>query len=277
MWWRPKTLQSTKLARRKRRSFLFTFFIFIIIFSLLVAGVTYLLKRQEVMIQNIVLNGNVTVSTEELENFIREELKGNYFLIFPRSSIFIYPRSLIEEGILFKFKKIEKAEVSFNSFNSILVSVEERQPSALWCGENRLDGAIPECFFLDEKGLLYTNSPSFTGDIYFRFYGPLGEGSSVGQQFLPTKTFQGMLFFLQSLRESGIHPVELAVGNEEDYELYLENGTQVLFAQDEDLTFVLDNLQTTLFSDELKERNTIDIDYIDLRFGNKVYYKFINE
>jgi len=277
MWWRPKSLQSPKLARRKRRSFLFNLFLFVLIFSLLISGTVYLLKQPEVIIQNVVLTGNVTVPTEELESFIRDELNGNYFFIFPRSSIFLYPRRSIEGDVLLQFKKIEKVDVSFDSFNSILVSVEERKPSALWCGENRLEGAVPECFFLDDKGLLYTHSPSFTGDIYFRFYGPLGEGSSVGQQFLPTSTFQGILFFLQSLRELGINPVELAVGNDDDYELYLENGTQILFAQNGELSLILDNLQTTLLSDELKERSTIGIDYIDLRFGNKVYYKFIDE
>ena len=277
MWWRKKTLRSSKMMRRKRRSSFFRFFLVISVFVLLVVGSAYLLKRPEVTIKNIILDGNKTVSTEILESFVKEKLLGNYLFIFPRSSIFIYPRRIIEENIPLKFKKIKTTKVTFNNFDSITVTVKERIPKALWCGENRLEGAIPECFFLDEKGFLYTQSPSFTGDVNFRFYGPLGEGSSIGQQFLPEKKFQEISFFLQSLQESDIQAVELAIGDERDYELYLENGTQVLFSQDEELSMVLDNLQSTLLSDTFKEHGEVRIDYIDLRFGNKVYYKFKDE
>lgn len=277
MWLRNKSLRSSKMTRRKRRSSLFKFLFFVLVLVILVAGSAYLLKRPEVMIKNIILDGNETVPTEEIVGFVREKLSGSYFFVFPRSSIFIYPQRQIEESIPLKFTKIENVEVVFNSFDSISVTVKERNPKALWCGENRLEGGIPECFFLDEKGLLYTRSPAFTGDVYFRFYGPLGEGSSIGQHFLPESKFKEISFFLQFLMESDIQAVELAVGNENDYELYLENGTKVLFAQDGDLSLILDNLQSILLSDDLKEHGTVGIDYIDLRFGNKVYYKFIDE
>ncbi len=277
MWWRKKTLRSSKLTRRKRQSFALKILFLVVAILLLIAGISYLLKRPEVSIQEVVLNGNETVLLEDIKSLVNKEISGDYFFIFPRSDIFIYPRNFIEKSILLKFKRVEEVKVSSVGFNSILVEIKERKPKALWCGENRLEDAIPECFFLDENGLLYASSPVFTGDIYFRFYGPLGDGSSVGQYFLPKKRFQEILFFLQSLRKSDIQATELAVGDVNSYELYLGSSTRVLFAQDAKLSSVLDNLKSTLLSDDLKNNGTVGIDYIDLRFGNKVYYKFLDK
>ncbi len=277
MWWGRKTLRSSKLIRRRRQSFALKILFFITTVLFLIAGLTYLLRRPEVNIQDIDLKGNEMVSSEKLNDFIKEETSGNYFFIFPRSSIFIYPRNFIEKSILSNFKRIENVQIVSDGFNSILVNVRERKPVALWCGENRLEGAIPECFFIDENGFLYARSPAFTGDVYFRFYGSLRDSISIGQWFLPEKKFKEILFFLQSLQKSDIQATDLAIDNEDDYELYLESGARVLFAQDSELSIVLDNLRSALLSDDLKDNGIVGIDYIDLRFGNKVYYKFLDK
>ncbi|MEK7145371.1 MAG: hypothetical protein AAB808_01350 [Patescibacteria group bacterium] len=72
-------------------------------------------------------------------------------------------------------------------------------------------------------------------------------------------------------------PASLIAGVDE-YQIYLKNGGRLIISIADDLSKVLENLETILRSDNLKKalaRGGV-IDYIDLRYGNKVFYKFKN-
>ncbi|MEK7176606.1 MAG: hypothetical protein AAB704_02205, partial [Patescibacteria group bacterium] len=61
-------------------------------------------------------------------------------------------------------------------------------------------------------------------------------------------------------------------------QIYLKNGGRLIISIADDLSKVLENLETILRSDNLKKalaRGGV-IDYIDLRYGNKIFYKFKN-
>ena len=79
--------------------------------------------------------------------------------------------------------------------------------------------------------------------------------------------------FIEQLKASGITPTEIAFIEDPDVELYLKDETKILFSKDIPLSRVLDNLLSVLNSDAFEENSTLNLEYIDLRFGNKVYYK----
>jgi hypothetical protein len=53
----------------------------------------------------------------------------------------------------------------------------------------------------------------------------------------------------------------------------MEDGSKILFARKQSSSEVLGNLKIVLESETFKDENRGDIEYIDLRFGNKVYFK----
>jgi len=274
-------LQSSQRAKRERLRKLYYSVGILSVLALLLWGTSYLLKRVEVTIQTIDVQGTTTISDDTVRGFVERRLEGNYLFLFPRSSIFLYPRGEIKEGIIDELKKIKEVDVGFGSLTSIYVRVVERSPQSLYCGvERREDDVIVAeaeeveeveegeeveeveeveeaeeaeegegtevevevveekgvtlCYFLDEKGIVYTEAPHFTGNVYFRFFGALHEGDPVGQSFLPENKFRELTFFLASLRESDIHSVELVLRDDSDYELYLESGVRILFPRDLD-------------------------------------------
>jgi len=56
-------------------------------------------------------------------------------------------------------------------------------------------------------------------------------------------------------------------------ELYIDDGSKILFARKQRSSEVLDNLKVVLKSETFKNEDAGNIEYIDLRFGNKVYFK----
>jgi len=277
MFWRRKTLRTPKLARKHRRLFVLKIVALCMLVAGAVVGGVYLLNREEVLLSGVVVSGTEVLDAAQLEREALEHIEGKYLFTIPRSSVFLYPKYSIAAGVLESFKRVKEVEVYRGNWRTLHVDVVERKPHTQWCGENRLEGVVPECYFLDEDGYIYALAPASSGDAYFHFYGPIESGEPVGQYFLERGEYRALTLFLTTLREAGIAVEDLAVRDEMDYELYLKDGTQVILGRGQDLGRVYENLKSVLLSDAFEEVDLSTVEYIDLRFGNKVYYKLKNE
>jgi len=89
--------------------------------------------------------------------------------------------------------------------------------------------------------------------------------------------FHRITFFLDFLSPLGLTPTGLGADADE-YQIQLKNGGRLIINSTDDLSIILKNLETIFRSDNLKKMLAHGgiIDYIDLRYGNKVFYKFKN-
>lgn len=259
---------------RRRKIFLFKVGGVAFGVAALFVGLVYLSGLEEFNISSITVEGNSAIAEKSIENFIEEKISGNYIFLFPKSNILLYPRKNTEVALLEAFKSIKEISISVEDLQSISVTMDERKPFALWCDKETTDEKDDICYFLDEDGFIFTKAPDFSGNVYFKYFSiPLKE-NPIGQQFMSKDEFQKMTFFLSSLVDIGLNPVELHEVDDADYEMHLENGGKMLFGQKQNLSFVFDNIQSVFESDEFSKENLSNLDYADFRFGNKVYFKF---
>ena len=128
------------------------------------------------------------------------------------------------------------------------------------------------CFFIDESGYIYNRAPDFSGPVFMRYYGLATGDAPLRSQYLPADTFRAIAIFLTNVRRLSFEPEAFVLADAYDFELHLKKGPRILFARNSDFATVLENLQSVLDADVVKGKiNTLD--YIDLRFGNKVYFK----
>jgi len=255
------------------------FFAIVLVTAIFLLVSAFLLQLDEVTITQVIVNGNSVVTEEALRRVIYGELEGKYAFIFPKGSIFLYPRKSIEASVLDAFTRIQKADISFEDFQSIALVVEEREPFALWCGAVYEDLSVREtCYFLDDSGFMYTQAPHFTGNTFFRFYGalinPLAGGDPVGETFLSREEFRKINFFIDAIKEINLQPAALYIRDENDFELYLEDESKILFGRTQNLSRTLENIQSFFESAEYAKHEEETLEYADFRFGNKVYYQF---
>lgn len=272
---RRKLHRRSKLAKKRRKALLFKLSGVAIGIIALFVGLVYVSELEEFKISDITVNGNQSVSEKSIKKFIEEKISGNYIFLFPKSNILLYPRRSTEAALLEAFKGIKKIRISVEDLQSISVTMDERKPFALWCDKESVDEDNEDsCYFLDEDGFIFTKAPTFSGNVYFRYFSVLPDGDPVGQQFMSKDEFQRMIFFLSSISEIGLTPVGLDEVDDEDYEMHLEEGGKIIFGQNQNLSFVFDNIQSVFESDEFDEEDLPNLDYADFRFGNKVYFKF---
>lgn len=269
---RRKHHRPSKFAQKRRKIFLFKIGGIAFLALLIMIGAVFGLRAERVNIVDINIKGNSAIATKALMGFAEEKISGNYVFVFPKSSIFLYPREDLQAILLNTFKEIKDVSISFESLQSISINIEERKPYALYCG-NQIS-TTTDCYFLDEDALIYTKAPDFSGNVYLRYFGELIGDEFVGEQFMEINDFHELNFFLSSLSELGLVPITFNIIDGDDFEIELESGGKILFGRKHSLSNIFDNIQSVFESDKFNEDNLSTLDYADFRFGNKVYFKF---
>jgi hypothetical protein len=266
------------IARRRKLRMVF-FAAGAVALGLVLWGIIELMRIPAVRIDSIEVYGAQAISEEGIEQIIRARMDGSYFGIIPRDNTFFYPRRTIEAALRDEFPRMRELTLSRDGMQTVLVTVSERQPHALWCGDivpsvaDIVGTANQRCYFLDVTGFIFGQSPSFSGTPYHRFYGAIAQSRAIGQPFLPEDEYTALFDFMTALRTADIPIYGVLVVDDIDLELYLTDGARLLVRRDDDHTRVLERIRTVLASEEFSAYETEDVEYIDMRFGNRVYFR----
>ncbi|OGG58372.1 hypothetical protein A3C86_04305 [Candidatus Kaiserbacteria bacterium RIFCSPHIGHO2_02_FULL_49_16] len=256
---------SLRLRRRKLRAMLA---LLILIFA---AGAIYGISEFSYLprysINKITVEGMSSISPRLVKAFVETKLNNGTYSIISRGNIFLYPKTEIAKGISEYFPKILNAQISRESLlaRAITVSITERKMFALWCSDKA------ECFKMDDTGFVFAVATiSSAGQIVFSG-GLAASTTPIGQTFLPEQ-FADVLALLSRLKEEGFSATSVSVEDEQDFSVSLSKGFDVRATFSQDANTIARNLQTVLLSESLQGKED-KIEYIDLRFGNRVYYK----
>jgi hypothetical protein len=279
----PRLLE---LKKHRRRIFinkiLLSAFAIILIFVYLV----YISRIPSLNINEVEVVSRVA-DVEMIRTVVEKEITGNYLWFFPKTNILFYPKNIIQEELHNKFKKLKDINFSFKS-NSVkdsirngkilVVSTTERTALYTWCGNDLTTKEEEKCYFMDETGYIFDEAPYFSGEVYFKFYGP----ASVGTYF-SSENFKQLIYFRDILTTMKFKPASLHVLNDGDVKIFLSTLDKtsiepyIAFKIDANFEKLAENLEVAINTEpllsNLKNKYSL-LEYIDLRFGNKVYYKF---
>ncbi len=254
-----------------------------ILFFVLLGGFIFFAHYPKIQIENIVVSGNQIVETEDITNEVNAILDGNYFYVIPHRNAFFYPKEKIVTDLANSFLRLKNISVYRTSRTQLSVSVTERRGYALWCGSDtgKLD-MNTLCWFTDETGKIISTAPYYSGNVYPRFFGgALADADPLGRTFIDQSQFQQILSFLDRMSGFGFQVKAVSLASPSEYDFVLDLGGQksalVRFPATADYQTLADNLALALSKKELADKllkNKSNLEYFDLRFSNKVYYKF---
>ena len=286
-----------ELKKRRQRVLLNKILIFLLGLTAIFISSAYISRLDSLNIKEIEIVGNKIVETEILKAVIEQQITGKYLWIFPKTNILFYPKNTIKSEIQNKFKRLKDIRLSIKDNKILEVSVSERIALYTWCGVKSLEespeallveistskASGEECYFLDEDGYVFDEAPYFSGGVYFKFYGSLDTDNPFGS-YLSKQNFKQFILFKDVLANMKLKPVALNIINSEDAEVILLKATssttepKIIFKMHADFQKIAENLQAALNTEPLKSKfkNKYGaLQYIDLRFGNKVYDKFL--
>lgn len=237
-------------------------------------------------VEQIRVEGTDESARNRLLLFTQEKLQGNYFLMYARENSYLFPEREIERDILKEFPRLKNAKIKRVDSHTLLVSVVEREHFALWCGvEFSPVDMLENCWSIDTTGFVFERAPTFSTGVYFEVYGVLEretEGTPL-RAVLPRERFGFAISFIQKLQKENVSPLRIFIKHEGEYGMVVDSSEQypmlrdaeILFKDGQDTDILIKNLLASL-SVQFPEGSVLKkkLLYIDLRFGNKVFFGF---
>ena len=274
-----------EMKKRKRRVFWRKVFLITFGFLVIIGIFSYVSRNAKVNIYTVEISGNEIIDTKLIKEIVDEKLIGYYLKLFPKTNFLLYPKGAIKDELGNRFKRLKNISFELKDINTLKISVAERTALYTWCGENLPELNMDEqtCYFLDESGFIFDEAPYFSGEVYLRFYGLDGINlENPAGFYFSRKIFNNLITFKKNIEEMGLKPRAFYVSGDGEVKMLLSiagarKNPEIIFKADTDFNKVAENLQAALDTEPLLSKFKIQysfLQYIDLRFGNKVYYKF---
>lgn len=274
---RSHTLKSARLKERRRKVFIGRIVVTVFCVSVLWGLVFWLSNLPTVTISDIVVSGNISVQSQDIVAEAQKSLTGRYFFTVPKASIFFYPKGAILKDVNDLFPRIASAEIGWKNFHTIEIKVSERVPAALWCETPAPESTMGAgCFYLDSTAFIFAPETisSSTPEAFIKFYGPLSSSTPIGQTYHSADYLKNHMNFANNLSLAGFSVISFTERINGVSETMLSGGQRLIFADDTDLSIALGNFESLVSNPAFKSAGTFaKLDYIDLRFGNKLFYR----
>lgn len=233
---------------------------------LVFCAVSWLSFLDAFQIRDISVKGTEVLSAQAIQAKAESLLVKPFLYFFSRNTALTYPKAEIYNAVTGLGLRVEEVKVSLVSARDLGISVTERTQEALWCADG-------QCLLIDDEGLAFDYGSSSAALVF--------ESSDadvlpeLGSYVATSSDFKAFMKFDKSLDKLGLMPTHVLLGKEGDITLTVATSSLklvVAFGQNFDKTYqylmLLKNDPT--FKNHITAR---DLEYIDLRFGNKVYYK----
>jgi cell division septal protein FtsQ len=227
---------------------------------------------------------------QEIQQSTQQYFAANgKFLLIPRTNIIFFDSEKLNLHLRQSLPSIEEAKVKIATDRNLEINVIERKPEFLWCITNPLSD-IESCYFIDTTGFVFRLAPNFSDGVYLKIF---DERDTVN--FDPLRTYpvdRQTLEYFKSIRtalaDRDIEVVRFTVISEQRVSISLDriSGTRIPSSSRIIITPGLsaDNIAAQLrlvqnlpkFQQKLRSQPQ-GLEYIDLRFANKIFYKFSSD
>lgn len=273
-------LTSSRLAKRKRKIFAVKIILGLLLVAFLAFGAAWFSRKPEFQITSVEISGNTIVGASDIQEIIRKNISGFYAFLFPRSNSFMYPHEEIKKDLFVAFPEIASVNLSVKN-QAMIVSVKEHVPAYLWCRGNP-DERSKDCYFMNKDGYVFSAAPNFSlagqaGNVYFAYYGMISADNPIGSTYLDFQQFEKLNRIQAELDKNNIKT--FAENSEADglRELYLNRGGRIIFKNTQDPVALVSALGLVKSQTDVLNRTDATLEYLDMRFGNKVYYRFVGD
>jgi cell division septal protein FtsQ len=231
----------------------------------LVLGIFFGSRLPIVSLSHISISGTETIPTGTVRTKIDAALAGSYFGIIPHRFMWMSPLEAITTQIE-SLPRVQRAEV-YRVGRTLNVSVREFAPHMLWC---RDVSSTSSCYYVDRNGKAYEEAPSLQGGTLIRYI-VREQNPRVDEELLTKETRQNIDAVIAQLRTAHNLAVErVIIENDVDITFVLDTHARILFSR-LDIDASYQNFVSLLDSKEYQTLKRGRFEYIDLRFGNKVF------
>jgi cell division septal protein FtsQ len=229
-------------------------------------------------IEKVTFQGMNAVSREELDDFLRARLSEKALWFIPRDTLTLFPVEASIRDMRDRFAVFRSVTITKVFPHELIVRVEERLTTAVWCAQNR-------CSLLDERGFAYTDVRDAAALVAesASLVHIIDEGARPSNENAPVTSATFARFALEirgRLRqELGIETNAEALSPSRfanELTLRTREGWALRFNTDFPIEKTLETLRLVLKKEIAADRRE-KLRYIDLRVESRAYYSVEGE
>lgn len=250
------------------KQFLFGMALFVVI-GLVLTSVWHLSRLTTFTIAEVLVSGGKTIDSSLVEKSVESVIEGTYLGLIPRRFTYFYPEAGVLQAVE-NLDRIKDVRITRPDNQTLKVTYNEYVPEALWCNTEDEEA---NCLFLDETGYAFGAAPNLSGGSFIRYY-LLGSNPKVETRPFAEDDFRATRAFSNLLAETGWYVDKIEIDAVRDVFYTLASGGEIKATLTEDMNKTFSYLGTIRQSTEFVHLVPGGFQYIDLRFGKKI---FVNE
>jgi cell division septal protein FtsQ len=238
-------------------------------------SVYFVFFSQYFAIKNILISGTEKISQDEMRGLLDTQISARRFFVFSQNNIFIFDEKTAEKTIS------EKYALNFFKINKRLpgtlqISLEEKKPAIIWKTTDKFylidwGGAIISEISSEEVPGYPGNQPGAKMAVVFD---DSNASVAVKDEILNSQIIQNINYLQNNLPQTtGLQISNMAMASHDDPTIRCatDEGWEAYFSLASDLSTQINKLKIFLEQKNKDERRGLQ--YIDLRFEDRVYYK----
>lgn len=240
----------------------------VIIFS----SVYFLLFYSGLQVKNVLISGNQKIKTADLQGAFLGKIPKKLASMGPiqisSNSIFLVDKKALATGILNNFPAIEKISIIKKFPETLLVDVQERQAVGIYCSNSG------KYFFVDNFGVIFEELQNIPEGMFIVRQAVEQKEAFAGENVIS----QNLINFISTIEKNisdnlkikikeamVTSPIRLDVKTNENWYIFFniqEGGAEAQLAK-----------LNALLASEIGPDARKKLEYIDLRFKDRAYYK----
>lgn len=231
---------------------------------ILVVFLIYLVVYSDLFkIKTITINGADLINKTELEQIVDEQINSWRWFMLPQKNLLFISKKKIIQAIN---KKYGLAEIEIKrGWKKITVNIKEKVNYLIVNNNEKL-------FFADKQGIMIREVPQEEANQYLDEFPMLNVPGeiNIGDSIVSNKMVDFILKLNEKIKNLGIEIKDYKSGGLNEITLITKAGWQAHFDINNDFDTSIENMQMVLNN---KVKDISKLEYIDLRFGDKIYYK----
>jgi hypothetical protein len=268
----------------------------------LILGLGYfLLYSDRFEIKNIDVSGTRNIRADDIKSIAESQIAERRFLIFKQRNLFAFSKKELTEKINDKYV-LDDLRINKDLPGSLKIEIKEKISLVIWVSNNRyynLDSngiAISEILNLNKSKSTKNKTQEETApEPEFFDIKPLNSGELIdnreissfplifdetnnevvlGQSVISSDMISIILNLNKKIPEKiniSVNSFKIPELGSREVKIVTNEKWEIYFDTNKDIEMQLNNLKLTL--DEKIKGNRSSLQYIDLRFGNRVYYQ----
>jgi hypothetical protein len=220
-------------------------------------------------IKAIEISGNREIRAEDIKNIL------NY------KNIFLATKNRIKSDLIKKFPLIAELEIRINLFKrKIELNLKEREGFGIVCQAEKIKQENVEidqtknCFYIDKEGVIFEDAPQTSGSLIILIKDYSGRDYRIGDNIFD----ENIISFIAEAKEFLVSETNIKVIDfdilsfpPDNLKVITSEGWYILFNLQKEAGNQLLALKAVL-DEKIKDARK-DLQYVDLRIENRVYYK----